>query len=100
DELTQALRDFEECLVRLGVSKEGARLAASDAECAAVSDLMVTQKDLRLLDLFESVGGRSLAESKGVSRSEIYRSRTEALNRLSHNNISRGPGHLLGQEAA
>lgn len=100
DELAQALRDFEARLVELGVSRQAALKAAMDAENVAVADLLETQADLRLVGLFEEVGGTLLAERKGVSRSAIYRDRTDALNRLSAKNVSRPARHLMGQEVA
>lgn len=40
DELAQALRDFEECLVRLGVSRDAAREATMRAETYAVTAVL------------------------------------------------------------
>lgn len=42
DELAQAMRDFEERLVQLGVSRAAARKATIDAEVATVADLVET----------------------------------------------------------
>lgn len=100
DELTQALRDFEECLVRLGVSKEGARQAVTDAECVAVRDLVETQADLRLLDLFESIGSQALAQRHGVSPRQVCRNRTAALNRLQQKDIGRSASPPVSVKAA
>lgn len=100
DELAQALREFEERLVGLGVSREQARRAVMEAETLAVRDLLQTQTDLRLLDLFETIGCAALAEREGVARGTIYSRRTEALGRLAVKNISRRIEQTAGQEAA
>lgn len=100
DELAQALREFEERLVGLGVSREQARCAVMEAETVAVQDLLQTQTDLRLLDLFDKVGASAMAEREGVTRNTIYNRRTEALNRLSVKNVSRKTEQTVAQEAA
>jgi hypothetical protein len=100
DELAQALRDFEECLVRLGVSRGAARQVVMDAEYTSVQDLVQTQADVRLLDLFDKVGAVAMAEREGVTRNTIYNRRTEALNRLSVKNVSRKTEQTVAQEAA
>lgn len=100
DELAQALREFEERLVELGVSREQARCAAMEAETVAVQDLLQTQADLRLLDMFDRVGASAMAEREGVSRNTIYNRRTKALNRLSAKNLSRKTERTIAQESA
>lgn len=100
DELAAVLREFEEKLVRVGVSADMARKAAIDAEGVAVADLLQTHNDLRLLDLFEEVGCAVLAEREGVARNTIYNRRTEALNRLADKQVSRRVEQTVAQEAA
>ena len=84
----------------LGVSRPAARKAALDAESVAVADLLETQTDVRLLDLFEQVGCAKLAERDGVNRNTIYARRTLALERLAAKQISRRTAQTTGQEAA
>lgn len=100
DELAQALRDFEARLVELGVSRPAALKAAMDAENVAVGDLLETQADLRLLDLFEQVGCATLAERQNVTRNTIYARRTEALARLSVKQVSRRTEQTVARDVA
>lgn len=100
DELAQALREFEERLVGLGVSRGAARQAISDAECVAVKDLLETQADARLVDLFESIGSAALAKRHGVTPRQVCRNRTAALSRLQQKQIGRVMSPTMSEEAA
>lgn len=100
DDLAKTLRDLEDCLVALGVSRPAARKAALDAESVAVADLLETQTDVRLLDLFEQIGCAKLAERNGVSPRTIYTRREEALERLQVKQVRRSASDTTSQEAA
>lgn len=100
DELAQAMRDFEERLVQLGVSRAAARKATVDAEVATVADLVETAADQRLLDLFDSIGSAALAERKGLSQRQICRQRLEAMRRLQAKEIGHEVSHLTSAKAA
>ncbi len=100
DDLARVLRDLEDSLIAIGVSRPAARKAALDAEVVAVADLLETQTDVRLLDLFEEVGCAKLAERDGVNRNTIYARRVQAIERLAAKHISRRTEQTTGQEAA
>ncbi len=100
DDLSKVMRDLEEALVSVGVSRSAARKATIDAESVAVGDLLETQTDVRLLDLFEQVGCAKLAERHGVSPRTIYTRREEALGRLQVKKVCRSASDAGSQEAA
>ncbi|MGS1076663.1 hypothetical protein [Pseudoxanthomonas beigongshangi] len=100
DDLAKVIRDLEDALVLVGVSRAAAHRAAMDAESVSVADMLETQEDIRLLDLFEKVGCVTLAERQGVSSRTIYNRREEAIERLQLKKVCRFTSDNGSQEAA
>jgi hypothetical protein len=100
DELAQALREFEERLVGLGVSRGAAKKAIADAECVALDDLVETAADRRLLDLFDEIGSTGLSARKGNSPRTWCRKRQEAAERLYQKQIGQSVSPPVSAEAA
>lgn len=80
--LKEWAEDSVERLVAAGVSRTAAERAVKEAEDVAVLDLIETEADRRLLDLFDEYGSAALAERKGLCQKTIANRRRDALERL------------------
>jgi hypothetical protein len=85
--IEQIVLDTVERLVAAGVSRKAAERAMREAEDVAVLDLIETDADRRLLDLFEDYGSAALAERKGVCQRTITNRRNDAAERLARKKI-------------
>ncbi len=74
--------DAVDAFVALGVSRSAAEQAARAAEEIVMLDLIETQADVRLLDLFRQYGSAALAERKNVCQRTITNKRNDAAERL------------------
>ncbi len=86
-EVERIVMDAVEALVAIGVSRTAAEQASRAAEEIAVMDLIETQADMRLLDLFEHYGSGPLAERKQVCQKTITNHRNAAADRLARKKI-------------
>lgn len=82
DDVQRIMRDAVDALIAAGVSRPAAEKAMTDAEVVAVDDLIETQRDRRLLEIFDSIGSARLAERRGESQRTVCRKRQEAADRL------------------
>jgi hypothetical protein len=87
--LKEWAEDSVERLVAAGVSRTAAERAVKEAEDVAVLDLIETEADRRLLDLFEQYGSAALAERKGLCQKTISNRKNEAAERLARKKIGR-----------
>jgi hypothetical protein len=86
-EIEEIVLDAVERLVAAGVSRVAAERAMREAEDVAVLDLIETEADRRLLDLFDEYGSAALAERKGLCQKTIANRRRDALERLARKKI-------------
>lgn len=86
-EIERIVLDAVEALVMAGVSREAASRAMCEAEAVAMLDVIETQADQRLVDLFAEYGSAKLAERKGVCQKTIASRRNAALDRLTRKKI-------------
>lgn len=87
DDIERISGEVEEALVLAGVSRAAARQAVADMQLVAIRDLVETQGDRRLLDLFDQCGSTALAERHGVSVRTMYVRRQEALDRIAKKTV-------------
>ena len=100
DDVQRIVQDAVEALVAAGVSRAAAEKAMADAELVAVDDMLETQRDRRLLDLFETIGSAKLAERRGESQRTVCRKRQEAAERLYRKQIGQPVSSNVSAEAA
>ena len=86
-EVERIVLDGVEALVAIGVSRDAAEKAARAMEDIAMLDLIETDADRRLLDLFDNYGSAKLAERKGVCQKTITNRRNDAADRLARKKI-------------
>ena len=99
DDIERISVDTEEALVKAGVSRDAARQAVSDMQLVAIRDLVETQGDRRLLDLFDQCGSAVLAERHGVSVRTIYARRQDAIDRLAKKTLQKFADPVAGKAA-
>lgn len=99
-EIERIVIDAVEAMVAAGVSRPAAEKAMEDAEIVAVMDLIETQADRRLLDLFATVGSQALAQREGVTTKTICNRRRDAVDRLYRKQIGSGIAARDSSEAA
>jgi len=100
DDIERISGEVEEALVKAGVSRPAARDAVADMQLAAIRDLVETQGDRRLLNLFDQCGAEVLAERQRVSVRTIYARRQDALNRLAVKQTVRNIAESIAEKAA
>lgn len=88
-EIERIVLNAVEELVAVGVSRLAAERAAKAAEEIAMLDVIETQADIRLLDLFDEYGSAALAERKEVCQRTVTNRRNEAADRLARKKIGR-----------
>jgi hypothetical protein len=86
-EIERIVFDAIEALIAAGVSREAAEKAMGAAEEVAVLDLIESQADRRLVDLFDRYGSAALAARRGVCQRTIANHRREAIERLTRKKI-------------
>lgn len=88
-EVERVVLDMVEALVSVGVSRFAAEQAAKAAEEVAMLDIIETQADMRLLDLFDQYGSAVLAERREVCQKTVRAHYNEAAGRLARKEIGR-----------
>jgi hypothetical protein len=86
-EIERIVLDAVEAFVAAGVSRVAAEDAMKGAEFVAMMDVIETQADRRLIDLFDAYGSAVLAERRGVCQRTIANHRREAAERLARKKI-------------
>ena len=99
-EIEKIVMDAVDAMIAAGVSREAAESAMRDAEFVAMKDLIETQSDRRLLDLFDQYGSAALAERKAVTPRTICNRRKEAAERLYRKQIGSFVTPPVSSEAA